>query len=178
MPPDGTPPYPLDDAALHHVFPGGWIWILRFNNGLTSAGAALTDPVAAGLNEMAPAAAWDRLLATLPSVRNQFRTAGAVLPLVRAPHLAFRSRQVCGPRWAILPPAAGVIDPLLSTGFPLTLLGIGRLLDLLERTAEGGEREAALHAHPRFGGELRECAALAAARPHGPERPDSMLCRR
>ena len=42
-----TPPYPVDDAALHHVFDGGWIWVLRFNNGITSAGAALTDPAAA-----------------------------------------------------------------------------------------------------------------------------------
>src|SRR6185503_15467597 len=33
-----APPYPVDNAALHHVFPGGWIWVLRFNNGITSAG--------------------------------------------------------------------------------------------------------------------------------------------
>src|SRR5436190_1849693 len=38
----GRHPYPPDDAALHHVFPGGWMWVLRFNNGITSAGAALT----------------------------------------------------------------------------------------------------------------------------------------
>src|SRR5258706_11424791 len=41
-------PYPPDDAALHHVFPGGWIWMLRFNNCITSAGAALTAYVAYG----------------------------------------------------------------------------------------------------------------------------------
>ena len=46
---DGTPPYPIDDAAVHHVFPGGWIWILRFANGVTSAGAAVTDRLAAEL---------------------------------------------------------------------------------------------------------------------------------
>jgi len=139
---------------------------------------------------------------------------------------------VCGARWAMLPSAAGVIDPLLSTGFPLTLLGIGRLLDVLERTSEAAERDAALqeyarvtqdeldvteqlvaalyanmtdvavfkclsllyfaaasfseavrrlgrselapgfllHAHPRFGGELRACAALAVTRPQGTAR--------
>ena len=37
-----------------------------------------------------------------------------------------------GGSWALLPSAAGVIDPLLSTGFPLTLLGIQRLLKVLE----------------------------------------------
>jgi tetracycline 7-halogenase / FADH2 O2-dependent halogenase len=218
-------PYPADDAALHHVFPGGWIWMLRFNNGITSAGAALTEPVAARLRASDGAAGWERLLDELPSVREQFRAAKAVLPFVYAPRVAFRSRQVCGERWALLPSAAGVIDPLLSTGFPLTLLGIGRLLDLLEHTSPGPDRDEALrayaqitqdeldvteqlvgalyrnmadpplfkrlgllyfaaasyseaarrlkrpglapgfllHAHPRFGSELRTCAALAAA---------------
>jgi tetracycline 7-halogenase / FADH2 O2-dependent halogenase len=141
------PPYPIDDAAVHHVFPGGWIWMLRFNNGLTSAGAALTDPVAAALGAADGAPAWGRLLATVPSVADQFRAARAVLPFVHAPRLAFRSARVSGPSWALLPSAAGVIDPLLSTGFPLTLLGIMRLVDLLERSAAGRERDAALRAY-------------------------------
>jgi FADH2 O2-dependent halogenase len=142
-------PYPIDDAAVHHVFPGGWIWMLRFNNGITSAGAALTDRAAAGIGAADGAAAWTRLLETLPSVADQFRSARAVLPFVHAPRLAFRSARVAGPAWALLPSAAGVIDPLLSTGFPLTLLGILRLVDILERTVEGPERDAALAAYER-----------------------------
>ncbi|HET7218761.1 MAG TPA: FAD-dependent oxidoreductase, partial [Vicinamibacterales bacterium] len=143
-PAPAAPPYPVDDAALHHVFPGGWIWVLRFNNGITSAGAALTDAAAAAVGAADGAPAWDRLLATLPSVADQFQRAHAVLPFVHAPRLAFRSARVAGPSWALLPSAAGVIDPLLSTGFPLTLLGIVRLVDLLERTAPGPERDASL----------------------------------
>jgi FADH2 O2-dependent halogenase len=142
-----TPPYPIDDAALHHVFPGGWIWVLRFNNGVTSAGAALTDAVAAKLVASDGAAAWDRLLDSLPSVREQFRRARVLLPFVHAPRLAFRSRRVSGPAWALLPSAAGVIDPLLSTGFPLTLLGILRLVELLAGGSTRGDREAALRAY-------------------------------
>jgi tetracycline 7-halogenase / FADH2 O2-dependent halogenase len=158
---DGAPPYPPDAAALHHVFPGGWIWMLRFNNGITSAGAALTDPVAASIGASnvhsggpCPPAerglAWDRLLEKLPTVRDQFCRARAVHPWIHAPRIAFRTRQVCGPTWALLPSAAGVIDPLLSTGFPLTLLGVGRLVDLLERTAAGPEREAALRRYEQI----------------------------
>jgi hypothetical protein len=45
-----SPPYPVDDAAMHHVFDGGWIWILRFNNGLTSAGVAAIGRLADELN--------------------------------------------------------------------------------------------------------------------------------
>ncbi len=133
VPSDAAPPYPPDVAALHHVFPGGWIWVLRFNNGITSAGAALTDPVAARVGASDSDAGWDRLLAELPSVQEHFRGSRAVLPFVHAPRVAFRTRTVCGDHWALLPSAAGVIDPLLSTGFPLTLLGISRLLEVLER---------------------------------------------
>jgi tetracycline 7-halogenase / FADH2 O2-dependent halogenase len=144
-----TPPYPIDNAALHHVFPGGWIWMLRFNNGITSAGAALTDAAAAAIGAADGEAAWHRLLATLPSVADQFRQARAVLPFVHAPRLSFRGTRVAGPAWALLPSAAGVIDPLLSTGFPLTLLGILRLLDLLEHTSPGRDREEALRDYER-----------------------------
>jgi tetracycline 7-halogenase / FADH2 O2-dependent halogenase len=143
-PADGTPPYPPDAAALHHVFPGGWIWVLRFNNGITSAGAALTDELADRIDAKAGEPAWHRLLALLPSVREHFRSARATLPFVHAPRVAFRCREVAGENWALLPSAAGVIDPLLSTGFPLTLLGIGRLLTTLETTEPGPERRAAL----------------------------------
>jgi FADH2 O2-dependent halogenase len=140
---DGAP-YPPDSAALHHVFPGGWIWVLRFANGITSAGAALTDPLASRLGAADGAEAWDRLLATLPAVADQFRRARAVHPWVYSPRIAFRTRQVCGTTWALLPSAAGVIDPLLSTGFPLTLLGVQRLLEVLERSTSTSEREAGL----------------------------------
>jgi FADH2 O2-dependent halogenase len=143
-PPDAEPPYPLDSAALHHVFPGGWIWILRFNNGVTSAGAALTDSLAAEIVAADGAHAWDRLLDRLPSVRAQFADARPLLPFVHAPRLAYRCSRVVGERWALLPSAAGVVDPLLSTGFPLTLLGVARLLDILETTTPGDERRAAL----------------------------------
>ncbi len=128
---DGRPPYPVDAAALHHVFPGGWIWVLRFDNGITSAGAALTDELARDLRATDPAAAWTRLLARVPSVRAQFARAVPVTSFVHQPRVAWRAPRVAGRRWAMLPSAAGVIDPLLSTGFPLTLLGMHRILDAL-----------------------------------------------
>jgi tetracycline 7-halogenase / FADH2 O2-dependent halogenase len=138
-----TPPYPVDDAAVHHVFPGGWIWVLRFANGVTSAGAAVVDRLAAALSAADGAAAWRRLLMRLPSVGEQFASAEATLPLIHSPRIAFRTRTVAGASWALLPSAAGVIDPLLSTGFPLTLLGIARLAAVLEQPA-GDARTLAL----------------------------------
>ena len=127
-----TPPYPIDDAAVHHVFDGGWIWVMRLNNGLTSAGAAATTKVANELRFADGAAAWQRLLERFPSVREQFAEAKATMPFVHAKQLSFLSGDVAGKNWALLPSAAGFIDPLLSTGFPLTLLGIERLARILE----------------------------------------------
>ncbi|MBV9863984.1 MAG: tryptophan 7-halogenase [Abitibacteriaceae bacterium] len=126
-----VPPYPLDDAAVHHVFDGGWMWVLRFNNGITSAGVAIKDDLAQELRLSEGAPAWERLLGRLPTVRQQFETAHATMPFIHAPRLAFRSGAGVGPGWAMLPSAAGFIDPLLSTGFPLTLLGVLRLGEAL-----------------------------------------------
>jgi len=133
-----APPYPVDDAAVHHVFDGGWIWSLRFNNGLTSAGVAATPALVReiGLEDGAPA--WTRLLDRLPTVRAAFAGARATTPYFRRP-LPFRTAAAAGPGWAMLPSAAAFVDPLLSTGFPLALLGIERLAAAL---GEGWEDES------------------------------------
>jgi FADH2 O2-dependent halogenase len=126
------PPYPVDDAAVHHVFPGGWIWILRFANGLTSAGVAASDALAEAAGFSEGEAAWKRLLERFPTIRDQFERARPTLPFVHAPRLSFRVDRAAGPGWALLPSAAAFVDPLLSTGFPLALLGIHRLAEALE----------------------------------------------
>jgi FADH2 O2-dependent halogenase len=141
---DEAPPYPIDDAALHHVLEGAWVWVLRFNNGVTSAGVAATDDVARRYRFNEGDGAWTRLLADHPSLHAQFAAAMPSRPFIHTPRVAHRTAVVTGRNWALLPSAAGVIDPLLSTGFPLTLLGIGRLARVLEETGPGPERAAAL----------------------------------
>ena len=129
---DCPPPFPIDDAAVHHVFHGGWIWVLRFNNGITSAGVAATDAFAAQLGFQEGATAWRRLLDRIPALNAQFAKARAERPFTRMPRLAFRTSAIAGERWVLLPSAAGFVDPLLSTGFPLTLLGVTRIAEIIE----------------------------------------------
>jgi FADH2 O2-dependent halogenase len=121
---------------VHHVFPGGWAWVLKFNNGITSAGVAATDTLARELGFKAGEPAWRKLLGRLPSLAEIFAPARAVLPFVHLPRLAFCSGAAAGDCWALLPSAAGFVDPLLSTGFPLTLLGVGRVGRLLRSYRE------------------------------------------
>jgi tetracycline 7-halogenase / FADH2 O2-dependent halogenase len=125
-------PYPVDDAAVHHLFEGGWIWVLRFCNGLTSAGVSANEGMSRRLKLDQGAAAWEKLLELFPSIQTQFAGATSVLPFHHLECMPFRSGVLTGRSWALLPSAAGFVDPLLSTGFPLTLLGIGRLAEIVE----------------------------------------------
>lgn len=129
---ESAPPFPPDDAALHHVFDGGWVWVLRFNNGLSSAGVACRQNFGAGLDLRRGEPAWRQFLERFPSIQAQFAEATATAPFVHARPLSFLTADSAGKNWALLPSAAGFIDPLLSTGFPLTLLGIERLARILE----------------------------------------------
>jgi len=126
-------PYPIDDAAVHHVFPGGWIWVLRFNNGITSAGVAAREEIANEMRFEEGCPAWKRLLDRLPGLKGLFASANVERPFVHLRPLSFRSGRAVGNGWALLPSAAGFVDPLLSTGFPLTLLGIERLARYFEK---------------------------------------------
>jgi len=142
-----APPYPPDDAALHHVFDGGWIWVLRFGNGITSAGIAAEPRLVRELRLAEGAPAWQRALARLPTVARQFEGSRAVRPFVHVPRLPFRSGVAAGDRWALLPSAAAFVDPLLSTGIPLALTGIERLIGLIERDWKRPELARALDAY-------------------------------
>jgi len=146
---DAPPPFPVDDAAVHHVFDGGWIWALRFANGLCSAGVAAVDALADELGFAEGAPAWQRLLRRLPTVAAQFADAEAVLPFVHARRLSFRSGAVAGERWALLPSAAGFVDPLMSTGFPLTLLGIARLAEAFRCEPGSAEQRERIQLYAR-----------------------------
>ncbi len=150
---EGTPPYPIDDAAVHHLFPGGWFWVLAFNNGLTSAGVAATDDWAARLDleNLAggggfakKALAWPAILSRFPSLQRAFADAAAVVPFFHQRRVSFLSSAFHSRRWALLPSAAAAVDPLFSTGFPLNLLGIVRLAGMIGRFFEMPEWPACL----------------------------------
>jgi FADH2 O2-dependent halogenase len=100
---------------------------------VTSAGVAATDELASRLRFSDGAEAWSRVVEMIPALKEQFAEARAIRPFVHMPRMAFRSADVAGERWALLPSAAGFVDPLLSTGIPLTLLGVSRIAEIIER---------------------------------------------
>lgn len=140
-------PFDCDDAALHHVFDGGWMWVLRFGNGVTSAGWLLDqarwplDPSRTATDE------WAGWLARFPSIERQFSEARWVDPpdgLRRTGRLQHRLERAAGAGWAMLPATVYTLDALHSTGNAHTLSGIERLIDIIERSWDRPEFSAAL----------------------------------
>jgi FADH2 O2-dependent halogenase len=153
-------PYPVDDAAVHHIFDGGWVWVLRFNNRITSAGVAATSDVAAELRLREGEPAWQRVLDRVPRLKEQFAEAVACQPFRYMPVVGFHSAAIAGERWAMLPSAAGFVDPLLSTGFALTLMGVERLARIVGGGFDSDELVGQLEGY----GEQTEGELLAASR--------------
>ncbi len=120
-------PYPCDAAALHHVLADGWVFVLRFNNGLASAGAVLDGARRRSDESRGSEEEWAAVLRRYPSVAAQFAAARPVRPFVRTGRLQRRARRAVGPGWALLPHAAYFLDPLFSGGNAHTLLGVERL---------------------------------------------------
>jgi FADH2 O2-dependent halogenase len=142
-------PFGCDAAALHHVFDGGWMYVLRFDNGVTSAGFSL-DPLRFPIDERVTAAdEWSALLNRFPAIKTQFERAVALMPLRRTGRLQRRYALAAGPTWAMLPTAAGIIDALHSTGNAHTLTGIERLFSILSDTTPGDVRNQRLKEYER-----------------------------
>jgi FADH2 O2-dependent halogenase len=137
-------PFPCDAAALHHIIDHGWMWVLRFDNGITSAGFSLDPDVYPLRPEETPQAEWDRLLQAYPSLHRQFASAERVQPWVRTGRLQRRLTQAAGADWALLPHAAGFLDAWLSPGIAQTLYAVDRLGRILAEDGRSPRRERRL----------------------------------
>jgi FADH2 O2-dependent halogenase len=134
-------PYPEDWAAVHHVVDEGWIYVLRFDDGLVSAGLLATPAGARrlGLGPGAdPTLAWSRLLGRYPSLGAQFRGARPLFPVRFAGLVQHRLARAAGTRWVLLPHTYAFVDPLFSTGIAWSLLAVERLAELLGEARRRG----------------------------------------
>ena len=132
---DWSAPYPEDWAAVHHLLDEGWIYLLRFDDGLVSAGALVEDPGESS-DSTDPPRRWNELLGRYPTLEALFRGARVERPVASAP-VQRRLRHAHGPRWVVLPHTYGFVDPLFSTGIAWSLLGVERLADSLSRVDPG-----------------------------------------
>jgi tetracycline 7-halogenase / FADH2 O2-dependent halogenase len=140
-------PYPEDWAAVHHVLAEGWMYVLRFDHGVSSAGLLATPAGARSLRLTAggdPAGGWRRLLARYPSLAAQFGDARPVFPVRFAGLVQHRLARAAGERWVVLPHTFAFVDPLFSTGIAWSLLAVERLAELLRPKTRSATRVGGL----------------------------------
>jgi len=131
-------PYPDDWAAVHHVIDEGWMYSLRFDDGVTSAGFLLTPSGAGALNSSGaadPASLWRELIQRYPTLASAFAEATPLMPIAFRPLIQHRLTRAAGERWAMMPHAYAFVDPLFSTGIAWGLRAVERLALAFESAA-------------------------------------------
>jgi len=134
-------PYQDDWAAVHHVIDEGWMYSLRFDDGVTSAGFLLTPRGTAALNSRHggdAAALWDALLQRYPTLASAFAKATPLMAIAFRPMIQHRLTRAAGERWALMPHAYAFVDPLFSTGIAWSLRAVERLALAFESAAPAG----------------------------------------
>jgi len=125
--------YPMHETTLHHIFDGGWMWIIPFDNHPDS-----TNPICSvGLtldrdkypdDNRPPAEEFAEILAKFPGMAKQFTDAKIARDWVKvSSRLQYSSSQVVGEGYCLIPHAAGFIDPLFSTGLAMTITFVGSI---------------------------------------------------
>jgi FADH2 O2-dependent halogenase len=135
-------PYPEDWAAVHHLIDEGWMYSLRFDHGVTSAGFVLRADREGRRTRITehddPEVMWRRLLARYPTIDASFADARPTFPVAFRPLIQHRLTQAAGERWLMLPHAFAFVDPLFSTGIAWGLRAIERVALSFEQTKAGG----------------------------------------
>jgi len=114
-------PSPWHEGTLHHLFRGGWLWVIPFDNHLRAVNPLCSiglqlDPRIHPQPDCSPEEEFRRFVAQFPDLVPQFEHARAVRDWTRTGRLQYSSRQTVGYRWCLTSHAAGFVDPLFSRG--------------------------------------------------------------
>jgi len=144
-------PSPWHQGTLHHVFDGGWLWVIPFDNTkdgtnpLVSVGLTL-DPRRHPRPDGPPQQEFDDFLRRFPDIAPQFRDARPVREWVSTGRLQYSATGTVGDRYCVTAHAAGFIDALYSRGMTNTLEVVNvlahRLLDAVRDDDFSRERFA------------------------------------
>jgi FADH2 O2-dependent halogenase len=131
-------PYPDDWAAVHHIIDEGWMYSLRFDDGVTSAGFLLTPHGLSSLgvpSDIEAGALWQKLLERYPTLATIFADSTPLMPIAFRPLIQHRLTRATGERWLFMPHAYAFVDPLFSTGIAWSLRAVERLGLVFEESA-------------------------------------------
>lgn len=129
-------PSPLGQSTMHHIFDGGWIWVIPFGNHrdstnpLTSVGMML-DRRKFPTPQGAPEDEFRAIISRFPTIRKHFADARPVRPWVGSGRIQYSQKHLIGPRYIQLPHAANFVDPLYSSGLSVLTVAVDLMAEAL-----------------------------------------------
>jgi len=120
-------PYSLSEGTLHHLFNGGWLWVIPFNNHpistnpFCSVGLMLDPRVHPKDDSISAEEEFYKHVKQFPSIDRQLKEGKAVRTWTRTNRIQYTSKKVVGDRYCLLGHSAGFIDPLFSKGLYASL---------------------------------------------------------
>ncbi len=145
-------PFRLSEGTLHHVFRGGWVWVIPFNNHpqatnpLCSVGLQLDPRIYPTRSDLTPEEEFYTIIRQFPDIECQFQGARATREWTRTERLQYSAHHVVGDRFALLAHAVGFIDPLYSKGLYVTHMSVMVVADLILQAHKSGDYSAAAFA--------------------------------
>lgn len=122
-------------STLHHVFDGGWFWVIPFDNQPSSTNAlasvGLTLDPDRHPRQGSPEDEFRAFVRRFPSVAEQFADAKSVRPWTATDRLQYSSKRTTGARYCLMSHASGAVDALYSRGLINTVELIHALVDPL-----------------------------------------------
>jgi tetracycline 7-halogenase / FADH2 O2-dependent halogenase len=129
------------EGTLHHVFEGGWFWVIPFNNypgsqnPLCSVGLTLNMKRHPDVG-LPAAEEFFRHVARFPSIAQQFEGAEAARDWVKTGRLQYSASGGAGDRYFLMAHAHGFIDALYSRGLITTFEVLSALAGPLLRALD------------------------------------------
>jgi len=122
-------PVPFHQSTLHHVFDGGWLWVIPFDNtpdstNLLCSVGLVFDRRKFPKPDGPPEEEFRNFVSRYPTLVTQFRNARSVREWTSTGRLQYSSRRLVGERFFLLGHAGGFIDPLYSSGLGMTISAV------------------------------------------------------
>lgn len=147
--PLGVPEYDrrMYEGTCHHLFDGGWLWVIPFDNREGSTNKAVSVGLSFDIKkfpkpmDMTPEEEWNAFLERFPAIKAQFKDAKLIRDWVSSDRLQTSCRQVVGDRWCLLAATsgAGFLDALFSRGLATCCEIINATAALLLKAVKDGD---------------------------------------
>lgn len=122
----------LHDGTFHHVFAGGWMWVIPFDNftrstsPLASVGLMLDPRVFPEDATQSPEEEFRSIVERFPTMAAQMRDVRAVRPFMRTRRLQYSASSSVGHRHVLAPSTVGFVDAIYSNGLVHTFESVFR----------------------------------------------------